>query len=328
MQRRNTRIFTAGVAAAALATTLAACVPAGNEASDSTAVECPTKLELIVAATAGSGADITARLVAEGLESELEGTSIQTINRPGAGIQIGVQAIVDARADGSIFGLISLPTAVTLTLDEERQVDFDRDSFAPLGNYAYDPGALAVTTDSPYETLEEFLDSGPRTIGVAGARGREHLDVVALQKESGADLTPVFHDDSGLALNSLLGGHIDAVEGSVGDFLTQIESGRVRILTVFDDEPSAFAPDVPTAASVGIEYTSGTSRGFAFPAGTPDECVSLLSDALGAVAEKPESKEAINDMGLELRYMNAEDYGKFWDDEVTRVTSLMEMTAN
>jgi tripartite-type tricarboxylate transporter receptor subunit TctC len=290
--------------------------------------EAGKRFTIIVAGSAGSGTDITTRFVASALEKEFPGRSFQVVNRPGAGVQVGVQALADSPKDGYTFGMISLPTAITITLDASRKANFNKDSFAPIANFSYDAGAIAVLADSPYKTLGDLIEAAKakpqeRTIGVVGPRGREHLDVIAMEQGSGASFTPVFHNDSGLALNTLLGGNIDAVQGSVGDFVAQVKAGRVRILAVFDEQESAFAPGVPTAESQGFKIYSGTSRGFAFPAGVDPSMVTRISEALGKIANSPEYKSKLSDMGLEIRYMNADQYNAYWTKEVARITDLM-----
>jgi tripartite-type tricarboxylate transporter receptor subunit TctC len=286
-------------------------------------------ISVIVAASAGSGMDVTARLATDALAGVLEGANFQVINRPGAGTQVGIQELADSPNDGYTFGVISLPTAVTLTLDPARQAKFNRDSFEPIANFIYDPGAIAVLADSPYRSLTDLVEAakakpGEVTVGVTGPRGREHLDVTALEQATSVQFTPVFHNDSGLALNSLLGGNIAAVQGSVGDFLSQMKAGRVRLLAVFDRQPSSFAPDVPTAESQGYPIFSGVTRGFAFPAGAPPEAVARVGEAMKTIAESPEQQEKIKNMGFELRFMDAEEYGRYWDSEVERSTELMK----
>jgi len=290
------------------------------------------RLSLIVGATAGSGADLTARLTGAMIEREYSGTQVQVINRPGAGTQVAVQAIADAPADGSTFGLVSLPTAITLVLDAERKARFTRTSFLPIANFAYDPGAIAVRSDSPHKTLKDFIEAakkapGTVTVGVTGARGREHLDVIGVELASGARFNPVFHNDSGLALNNLLGGSINAVQGSVADFVSQVRAGRVRMLAVFDKNRSPFASDVPTGESQGFAMFTGTSRGYAFPANTPRYMAERLSAAIGKASQSPEEQKRIQDMGLELRFMDATAYARYWDEEVVRITTLMKRIA-
>lgn len=289
--------------------------------------EAGKRSSVIVAASAGSGADITARLVTTELEAKFEGNAFQIQNMPGAGLQIGMQALADAPKDGYTFAMTSLPTVITLSMDEARGAQFDRNSFFPIANFAYDPGAIAVNTNSPYTTFEEFLAAATAkpeeiTVGVSGPGGREHLDVIGVEMGAGVTFTPVFHDDSGLALNALLGGHIDAVQGSVADFKAQVEAGRIRVLTVFDQERSQFLPDVPSSKELGFEIYSGTSRGFAMPAGVPEAAAAGLSKAIGEIAASEEMKKRISDMGLELRYMDADTYAQYWDSEIERLEKL------
>ncbi len=272
--------------------------------------------------------DVTARLATESLKQVIPGSNFQVMNKPGAGTQVGIQELADSPGDGYTFGVVSLPTVVTMTLDEARQAKFDRDSFEPIANFVYDPGAIAVQADSPHQTLQDLVaaakaEPGKVTVGVTGARGREHLDVTALGLEAGATFTPVFRNDSGLAMNSLLGGNIDAVQGSVGDFLAQVKSGRLRVLAVFDKQPSSFLPEVPTAEAQGYPIVSGVTRGFAFPKGATLEQVKQMEDALRKVVESPAEQEKIKTMGFELRFMDAAEYGQYWDSEVKRITELM-----
>jgi tripartite-type tricarboxylate transporter receptor subunit TctC len=311
-------IFAASLAAFSLVATLS---------HAQTYPEAGKRSAVIVAASAGSGADITARLVTAELEKMFKGSSYQILNKPGAGLQVGMQALADAPKDGYNFGMTSLPTVITLSMDKARGAQFDRKSFIPVANFAYDPGAIAVKADSNFKTFADFIKSAKekpeeRTIGVTGAGGREHLDVIGIQMGAGVTFTPVFHDDSGLALNALLGGHIDAVQGSVGDFKAQVAAGRIRVLTVFDQKRSQIMPDVPSIKELGFEIYSGTSRGFALPAGAPEGTAKALSDAIGKIAASDEMKKRISDMGLELRYMNASEYASYWDSEIKRLETL------
>ncbi|HTM78213.1 MAG TPA: tripartite tricarboxylate transporter substrate binding protein [Devosia sp.] len=282
---------------------------------------------VIVAATAGSGSDITGRLVTSGLETAFPGNSYQVVNLPGAGLQIGMQALADAPKDGYTLGLTSLPTVITLSMDAARGAQFDRDSFIPVANFAYDPGAIAVQVESPYQTLEDFIAAAKAkpeelTVGVTGPGGREHLDVLGIEQTAGVKFTPVFHNDSGLALNDLMGGNISAVQGSVADFTAQVANGRIRVLAVFSDKRSSFLPEVPTGEESGFTIYSGTSRGFALPAGAPDAAVTGLSDAIGKMAADPEMIKRVQDQGLELKYMDHTQYAAYWDSEVERLTAL------
>ena len=284
--------------------------------------------QIIVGASAGSGQDVTARLVADALEQQFPGTTFQVVNKPGAGTQLAYQAIADAPPDGYTFGILSLPNFATLYLDESRQAQFDRSSFKPIANFIFDPGAIAVRTESPYATLEDLVAAAKEkpeevTVAVGSPNGREHLDVIALEQAADVRFTPVFHNDSGMALNTLLGGNVDAQQGSVGDFLSQIAAGRLRLLAVFAKQPSPFAPDVPTAESAGYPIYSGVSRGFTFPAGAPDEATKVLSDAIGKIVADPAQEERIKALGFQEMYMPTDEITAYAESEENRIRELL-----
>lgn len=289
-------------------------------------------VNVIVSAGAGSGQDLTARILTEQLAKEFPGSVFQIVNRPGAGTQVGTQAIADAAPDGYTFGIIALPTLVTLHLDPARQAKFTGASFEPAANFIYDPGAIAVPADSKYKSLADLVadakaQPGAITIGVTGPQGREHLDVAAVEQIAGVKFNPVFHNDSGAALNSMLGKNIAAVQGSVGDFISQIQAGRVRLLAVFSDEPSKFAPTVPTAKSLGFNVVSGVSRGFGFPKGAPRDAVQKLEAAIKKIGTSPEGIAQVDKMGFEMKVMDAATFAKYWASEAERITVLFNKTA-
>lgn len=289
-------------------------------------------VNVIVSAGAGSGQDVTARILTEQLAKEFPGSVFQIVNRPGAGTQIGTQAIADAAPDGYTFGVIALPTAVTLHLDPARQARFTGASFEPAANFIYDPGAMAVPADSKYMTLADLVADakarpGAITVGVTGPQGREHLDVTAVEQIAGVKFNPVFHNDSGAALNSMLGKNIAAMQGSVGDFLAQIQAGRVRLIAVFSEAPSKFAPTAPTAKSLGFNVVSGVSRGFAFPKGAPRDAVQKLEAAIKKIGTSPEGIAQVDKMGFEMMVMDAPTYARYWAAETDRITDLFKKAA-
>lgn len=281
----------------------------------------------------GSGQDLTARLVAEALQKIHPGSNFQVVAKPGAGTQLAYQTIADSPKDGYSFGIMSLPTFATLYLDPSRQAGFNRDSFAPAANFIFDPGAIAVPAESPYKTLKDLLDAakakpGEVTVAVVGPKSREHLDVTAMEQAAGVKFNPIFHNDSGTGLNNLLGGNVEAQQGSVGDFLAQIAAGRVRLLAVFAKAPSAFAPDVPTAEASGVPVFSGVTRGFTFPAGVDPAIVKQLSDDIGAIVNSPEQQENIKNLGFEANYMDMEQFTAYAKSEEDRIKDILSKIPN
>lgn len=276
----------------------------------------------------GSGQDLTARLVASALQEMYPGSTFQVLAKPGAGTQLAYQEIADAAPDGYTFGIISLPNFATLYRDKSRQARFTLGSFKPAANFIFDPGAIAVRANSPHKTIGDLLAAakaapGKVTVGVGSPRGREHLDVTALEQGAGVKFTSVFHNDSGMALNNLLGGNTDAQQGSVGDFLSQIAAGRVRILSVFSPTPSPFVPDVQTIKAAGYPIYSGVTRGFTFPAGAPDEAVKAVAAGIKKITEEPQYAEKIKAFGFEPRYLGTKELQDYAASEEKRIADLL-----
>ena len=106
---------------------------------------------MIVPWDAGGSTDVGFRVVAPVLEKIL-GQSVQVVNKPGAGSQVGVTELRPAKPDGYTFGNISAPAVQTIYLDPDRQAAFNIDSFTFTALHVFDPGAIAVKSDSKYKT--------------------------------------------------------------------------------------------------------------------------------------------------------------------------------
>jgi len=286
-------------------------------------------IQLLVHFTAGGSSDVGARILASGLEKDL-GTSVVIVNKPGANSQIGMTALAQARPDGYTFGTTNFPVAVTTYLDLERKAVYTRNSFQPLALHVADPNLFAVKANSPYKTLKELVEAAkakPKTITISsGVLNDDQIAILLLQKLSGAQFAQVSFTAGGApAVTALLGGKIDVYCGNVGDMLAQYKSGEVRILGIMDDVETPFYPGVKTFAAQGYKVISSSSRGFAAPAKTPKEIVDILSGTIKKVVATEEHKKRMADMGLTLKYMDAAQYAKFWEEYEVTVKDLMAL---
>jgi tripartite-type tricarboxylate transporter receptor subunit TctC len=293
-----------------------------------TAGEYPSKpIELIVGFDAGGPTDIGARLVAEELEDRLGGT-VTVVNRPGANSQIGYTYLTDAKPDGYTLGTINFPSAIITVIDESRSASYDHDSFAPIALQVVDPTAVAVAPDSVIDTPEDLVnaakaDPGKLQATTTGVASNEHFALERLKEVSGADIAPVhFADGSTAATTAFLGGNTDILLGNVADMQPLVESGKVKVIGVMEAERSPFLPDVPTFAEEGYDVEISSSRGFAFPAGTPKDIVGQVSTAIGDIMADPAFEKKMTDQGLAPSYMNAEEYSAYWEENIKVFTEL------
>ena len=288
-------------------------------------------IQLWIGFAAGSGTDAGARLMAAGLEKEL-GVSILPVNKPGASSQLMYTELAAAKPDGYTFGTINFPSAIVSYIDPARKATYTKKNFELLALHIVDPGIIAVLPNSPYKTLGDLIaaaKANPKkvTVTTTGIQSDEHFALLQLQEMTGAQFAFVhFSQGAAAALAPFMGGKVDAYVGNVADVLPQYKAGQVRILGVMDEERSHFYPDVPTFEEQGIKLYNSANRGYAFPAGTPKAIVAKLSEAIKKVIDSPEHQKQVEAMGLTLRYLNPEQYSKFWDDFAENVKRLLPLS--
>lgn len=300
--------------------------------SPAKSIDFPTKgksVSFLVAFPAGGSTDVGARLLAPLMEKEL-GTPVQVQNRAGAGGQVGFAELAQAKPDGYMLGYVNLPSIITMYLDPERKAPFTRKSFAPLSMHVVDPSVVWVKADSPHKDLGELVQaakSKPNTvkIGSDGVMTEDHLAILQIEKLTGAKFATVQFDGAAPSLTALLGGHIDAKCGNVGDYVSQFKNGAVRALAVFDTEESKFLPNVKTGKAQGVNLVSSSSRGIALPAGTPNEIIAVLGQAIKKSMADADHNKKMDDSGLTLRYMDPTQFDKYWADFEEQVKPLMDL---
>jgi len=307
---------------------------AATTSSDGLAVQKPADwpkkaIQMIIPWDAGGSTDVGFRMLAPLMEKAL-GTQIEVVNKPGAGSQVGVTELAKAKPDGYTIGNVSAPAVQTIYLDPERKAAFNWDSFAPIGLHVFDPGAIFVAADSKYKTLKDLIDdakANPEKVkaSTTGIMGDDHLNILNFQRLTGVKFAIVHFTGSAPVSTALLGGHVDVAFNNVGDFMSQVKSGKMRVLAITDKEESKFYPGVKTAEAQGVKLYSSSSRGLAAPKGTPKEIVNAISLAMKQAMEDPEVKRKMDEAALTQRYMDPDQFDKYMRDFEEQVKPLMEL---
>lgn len=241
----------------------------------------------------------------------------------------GLTELAKARPDGYTIGMTALPTAITTYLDPKREAKFGRKNLQTLAMHVDDPSILAVTTSSPYQGLKDLFDAAkakPETIKASafGPLSHDHLVVLLSQKLSGAEFAIVHFQNTPRAIAALMGGHIDVFSGNVGAVLPQVKNGEIRVLGVAAKERSRFLPDVQTFEEQGYKFQFSSSRGWIAPAGVPREIVDVLSQSIKNAMDGAEHRRKLEAMGVVPRYLDAAQFGAFWDEKEVQVTPLLK----
>ena len=286
----------------------------------------PTKgnIELTVLFAAGSSADITARLLADGMSKHLPGNVI-VVNRPGAGGAIGYKHVASQKADG--YALVWNSNSISTTY-YSGLVPFDCRAFDPVARVLVESPVLAVRADASWKTLAEFLADarahpGGLTVGNSGIGSHTHIASAALFKAAGVEVIEVPYA-AAQVVPSLIGGHIDALVQLPGALATYVKAGTVRLLAALIPQRDPALPDVPTAIEQGVNVSVVAWRGIAAPRGTPAPVVSALEAAIRKTVEAPEFAQACAKLGIRPAYLPAAEFGPLIAKEDAELAMLMQ----
>jgi tripartite-type tricarboxylate transporter receptor subunit TctC len=328
MNRRRTHLLTAGAALAAAALTLSACSGAqnggggGDGGGGGEAENYPNDdITLIVQAAAGGGSDLSSRALANELEPIL-GQSIVVENRPGASGSTAMQYVADQEPDGYTIGFVPVEIAML----GHQNFDVDPADYDFLGQIMLAPGVLVVPANSPYETLEDFVQAAQSeelSVANSGAGSIWEAAALGLAEETGAQLTPVPFDGGAPALAAAVGGQVDAAVAGSGEVSSAVAEGQVKALAIFHSERHPDLPDTPTAAEEGHELEFGGWGGIYAPAGLPDDVRSTLESAIEEAATSDGFVDTITAAGALPVYKSSSEFTEFVNSEYERFGQIL-----
>ena len=213
----------------------------------------PTRPVRIVAPTAPGGApDIIARLIGQWLSERL-GQPFIIENRPGAGTNIGTEAVVRAPPDGYTLLLVSTTNAINATLYDRLNFDFLRD-ITPVASVMRYPYVMVVNPSVPAKSVPEFTayakaNPGKINLGSPGIGTSPHVAGELFKMMAGVDMVHVPYRGGGPAFNDLLGGQVQVMFPTTVGSIGYIRDGRLRALAVTTATRSDALPDIPTVVS-------------------------------------------------------------------------------
>ena len=283
-------------------------------------------IEFVVLFPAGSSADVTARVLAEGM-SRQRGTQIVVVNRPGGGGAVGYKYAVQQAPDG--HHLVWSSNAISTTY-HTGMLPFDYKSFLPVARVQIETPLLFVRSEAPWKGLRDILQQakaspGKLTIGNSGFGSHTHLSSVWLFKAGGYQVVDVPFN-AAQVVPSLLGGHVDAVVQLPGALAGLVKAGTVRALVALSGARDPFFPDVPTAREQGMNLSAELWRGVTVPKGTPPRIIARLEDAIRKTVASPEFARATEKLLVAPAFLPAAEFGKMIaseDAEIARTVKAL-----
>lgn len=268
----------------------------------------PTRpIELVVPYPAGGGTDVLARAFALAATKHLPQPMIVT-NKPGAAGAIGWAEVLNGREPGYKVAVLAtdLMTQPNMGLTKITYEDF-----TPIARLNYDPAALTVRADAPWNTLEEFIAAakkGDFRVGNGGNGSTWHLAAAAIEDKTGAKFNHVPFSGANPAALTLLGGHIEAITVSAAEVYPHVAAGKLKILALMADQRIKGFENVPTFKERGLDIQIGTWRGLGVPRGTPANVVATLREATARTAQEPSLREALDKQNMGYAYADGDAF--------------------
>ncbi|GLU48224.1 tripartite tricarboxylate transporter substrate binding protein [Nocardiopsis ansamitocini] len=313
---------TGGLLALAAVVAVGGCANRGGTSED--AADYPSKdITLVVPYQAGGASDLAARTLASQMEDTL-GQSIIVENRTGGAGSVGLQHLAGRPADGYTIGYLPVETVML----GFQGYEVDPASYDLIGQMVSVPATVAVPTDSPYETLDDLVKAaeenpGSITVSNSGAGSIWEAATDDLGESTGTEFQPVPFDGGAPAVTAAIGGQVDAVIAGISETSPAQADGRLRVLAIFDDQPSESLPDVQTAAEQGVDVVIGGWGGIGAPQGLPEEVKASLEEAFAAAAGSEEFTTIITDSGNIPVNVPAAEYAEFVESETDRFEQLL-----
>ena len=305
-----------------LATLAAALLTAGPAGAQSSAADYPGKpVKIIVNVAPGGGVDTAARIVGEKLRARL-GQPFVVENRPGAGGNIGAEAVFQSEPDGYTL-LSSSPSPLAINGWLYKKLNFDPAGFEPVAMMSRIPNVLVVRHDFPAKTVQDFIayakaNPGKLTYASQGIGTASHLTAELFMTLTGSRLVHVPYKGTAVALTDLVAGHVDLSFIQLSAVHELHRSGKAWVLAIAADKRAEILPEIPTMAEAGLlEVVSETWNAISAPPKTAGPVIVKLNQAINEVLREPEVLARFRELQVLVGGGGVPETRKFVEDQRT-----------
>jgi len=286
-------------------------------------------VRIIVPQAAGSGVDLTARVVAQKL-TEAWGHQVIVENRPGANGIIGLEAGAKAKPDGYTLSL-GVPSSLTMNPYVYKSLPYDtlRD-FVPITQTATNTFGLVINPALPVRDVKELVAlararPGELSYGSFGIGNQTHLGGELFSSQIGIRLLHVPYKGETPAVIDLLSGQIAMIFTPMQGAVPHIRSGKLKLLATLGGSRARAFPDVPTMIEAGYKTIVITGwTGLLAPAGTPQDIVDKLQKEIAARLLVPETRESLASQGAEPVASTPEQFAAFIRAEMAKWSAVIK----
>ncbi len=289
----------------------------------------PTKaLRIVVPFAAGGVGDLTARIVAARLATQM-GQSVVIDNRPGAGGVVAADAVARAEPDGHTLFLMSNGTAVTAGLFNKLPFDTVKD-FTPVSTLGFFDIVVLSHPEAPFKTLAEVVayakaHPGKLNIGSINIGSTQNLAAELFKSSADIEAQVIPFNGTPNLIGALRGRQVDVGVEILAPALAQVRGGALRALAVAGEKRSVVLPDLPTAQEQGVAgFVASSWNALAVPAKTPRPVVERLQREIAAALGDAEVRKKLRDLNIDARASTPEQASALMVGDIRRWGAVIE----
>ncbi len=276
-------------------------------------------IRIVVSVPAGGGVDLSARIIANHLQT-LWSQPVTVENRTGGSGNIAGEAVWRAAPDGYTL-LATPPNILTANTALFQKLGYDPATLTPVAIMALGPNVLAVKTSSPVKNAPGLIahakaQAGKLSYASQGNGSTSHLTFELFKSRTGIQATHVPYKGAAPAVNDLAGGHVDTMFCDLGTILPLHRANRVRIIAAATSKRIALLPDIPTIAETALPgFNSTTFFALMAPPGTPRQVREKLNKAIVAAMRTPEVQDKLKSIFVEASDLDVAAMAEFVQSE-------------
>jgi tripartite-type tricarboxylate transporter receptor subunit TctC len=286
----------------------------------------PNRPVKIIGPAAGTGADLTVRIVAKYL-SKVWKQSVIVENKPGAGGSIGTGFVVNADPDGYTLLVQSASFAANPAIYKKLPYDPAK-TLVDIDILGMTPYVLVVHPDGPYKSIKDLVSAaktrpGDLSYASAGVGSSTHLAAEFFNQFAGIKLLNIPYKGSPDALTDIMAGRSAFYITSITSAIGQINSGKLKALGVTSKTRADILSNVPTIAEQGFSnFEIILWVGFWAPIATPLAIVEKINADLGKAMQDPEVKDSYAKVGIQSSHMDLDTVKKFVSSEIVKYQQI------
>jgi tripartite-type tricarboxylate transporter receptor subunit TctC len=284
-------------------------------------------IRVYVGYAAGGAVDVVARAVGQKIGSAL-GQPVLVENKPGAGSNIAIKAVIESAPDGYTLLLAANALTANMALFQPAPFDAERD-LAPIAQVGRVPVVIAGPANTPTPTLKALIDAAkakPGSINYAspGNGSTPHLAVELFARAAGISLAHVPYKGGAPAMTDVIGGIVPLVAVNALEVQPQARAGKLKVIAVMSPGRSPVFPEVPTIAESGYPgFEAAVWYGFLAPIATPKPVLERLHGEIQKALASPEVRERIASVGGEVTPGSSADFALLIKSERARYEKLV-----